>query len=258
MEGGHCTRGSFKKSQDEKPLIAVITVVLNGETHLEKTILSVIKQTYDNIEYIIVDGGSVDNTVDIIRRYEYAIDYWISEKDFGIYDAMNKGVGLCSSDYVMFLNAGDVILENSTIANMVKFIDSKYELYKYTVIVENNTIRKEYADRFYLSRRMLNHQGLLYKTQLFQRNKYDPNLKIIGDLKHLVEFSIWKNIKYIDYPVVKYLGNGIAAKRESILQNWRERHTVFEWKNTDKLLRILIYIMSIIGITYNIILRIKK
>jgi glycosyltransferase involved in cell wall biosynthesis len=91
----------------------VVTVVYNGETDLEETILSVLTQTYENIEYIIVDGASTDRTLDIIKKYEGRIDCWISEKDNGIYDAMNKGVALASGERINFMNAGDRFWEES-------------------------------------------------------------------------------------------------------------------------------------------------
>lgn len=106
-EGGLHKQGYFKTSSRNQPLITVITVVFNGEKHLEQTILSVIKQSYNNVEYIIIDGGSTDNTLDIIRRYENQIDYWISEKDNGIYDAFNKGVLSATGEWVCFLGADD-------------------------------------------------------------------------------------------------------------------------------------------------------
>lgn len=106
-EGGLRTKGYFKKSYKDKPLVSIITVVLNGEKYLEETILSVLNQTYDNVEYIIIDGGSTDGTLDIIKKYEHAIDYWVSERDRGIYDTMNKGITVASGEWIELLNAGD-------------------------------------------------------------------------------------------------------------------------------------------------------
>src|SRR4030066_740784 len=100
VEGGLRTKGYYKNSLINKPLVTIITVVYNGEKHLENTIHSVINQSYNNLEYIIVDGESSDRTIDIIRRYETSIDYWVSEKDDGIYDAMNKGIKLSKGLYV--------------------------------------------------------------------------------------------------------------------------------------------------------------
>lgn len=109
-EGGLRTNGYFKKSMPDKPLISVITVVFNGEKYLEETIQSVIKQTYDNVEYIIIDGGSTDGTLDVIKKYEGQVDYWVSEKDEGIYDAMNKGIRLSTGTFIGLVNADDVLL----------------------------------------------------------------------------------------------------------------------------------------------------
>jgi len=98
-----------------KPLITIITVVFNGAKTLEKTIQSVISQSYDNVEYVIIDGGSTDGTLDIIRKYEHTIDYWVSEKDSGIYDAMNKGIRITTGDWINFMNAGDLFYSPDTI-----------------------------------------------------------------------------------------------------------------------------------------------
>ncbi|MEN8193576.1 MAG: glycosyltransferase family 2 protein [Bacteroidota bacterium] len=106
-EGGLRTKGYFKKSYDEKPLVTIITVVFNGESYLEETIQSVLQQSYDNVEYIIIDGGSTDGTIDIIKKYEDQIDYWVSEKDRGIYDAMNKGLTLAVGKFIGIINADD-------------------------------------------------------------------------------------------------------------------------------------------------------
>jgi glycosyltransferase involved in cell wall biosynthesis len=116
-EGGLRTQGYFKTSLPDKPLITVITVVFNGAKHLEETILSVINQFYDNVEYIIIDGGSTDGTLDIVKKYEGAIDYWLSELDKGISDAFNKGISLSMGKFVGIINAGDYY-DQTTIENL--------------------------------------------------------------------------------------------------------------------------------------------
>lgn len=129
MVGGLRLKSYVKKNLPNKPLCSVITVVYNGEKYLEETILSVINQTYNNIEYIIIDGGSTDGTLDVIRKYEYAIDYWLSEKDKGIYDAMNKGIKLSSGEIIGLINADD-FYELDAISNMIEsFTTSKSDIY---------------------------------------------------------------------------------------------------------------------------------
>ena len=95
------------------PLITIITVVYNGEKHLEQTIQSVINQSYKNIEYIIIDGNSTDKTLDIIKKYEKNIDFWVSEPDKGIYDAMNKGIKKARGEYIGLLNSDDYYEQNA-------------------------------------------------------------------------------------------------------------------------------------------------
>lgn len=106
--GGLRLNGSFtRRSAPGKPLVSVITVVRNGRAFLERTIQSVLDQTYDNIEYIIIDGGSTDGTLDVIRQYEHRLAYWASERDNGISDAFNKGIKASTGDLVTLLNCDD-------------------------------------------------------------------------------------------------------------------------------------------------------
>ncbi|MFZ4438509.1 MAG: glycosyltransferase family 2 protein [Syntrophales bacterium] len=108
LTGGLRTKKYYKKDLPDKPLITIITCVLNGEKYIEETILSVLYQTYDNVEYLIIDGGSTDSTVDIIRKYEQYVDFWISERDKGLYDALAKGISLSSGSICGYINAGDL------------------------------------------------------------------------------------------------------------------------------------------------------
>src|SRR5690554_1584625 len=124
-EGGLRLQGLYKTSSEDKPLITVVTVVYNGAEFLEDTIKSVIEQTYDNVEYIIVDGGSIDGTLEIIKKYGHAIDYWVSEPDKGIYDAMNKGINLMCGGWVVFLNADDYFVSNDVISK-INFKDFEF------------------------------------------------------------------------------------------------------------------------------------
>ena len=102
------------------PKISVITVTYNAEKYLEKTIDSVIEQSYSNLEFIIVDGNSTDNTVNILSDYMNVIDVVIRELDRGLYDAMNKGISKASGDYLVFLNAGDVFHSLTTIEQLIQ------------------------------------------------------------------------------------------------------------------------------------------
>ena len=248
--GGLRTRPHFQKTNiNRDPLITVITVVLNGEEHLEKTIRSVINQTYYNFEYLVIDGGSTDGTLEIIRKYEYAIDYWVSERDEGIYDAMNKGSSLAFGRWVNFLNAGDRYVAGA-LAHVKQTLDDKYLAMKYLVKTEDDEIRIERASVSYLSRHMLNHQGIFYnKKALF--NQFDSGMRIASDFKHLVEYKLWRQLGYNDFLVVDYLGGGAATKRESILINWKERSACFKWHGMPVYEKFIYFLVAIIGIVTN-------
>ncbi len=100
------------------PLVSIITVVYNGADTLERTIQSVVRQTYPNLEYIIVDGGSQDGTLEIIHSYQKQISCWSSEPDEGLYHAMNKGIAMATGDYFWFINAGDEIADATVVAKI--------------------------------------------------------------------------------------------------------------------------------------------
>jgi glycosyltransferase involved in cell wall biosynthesis len=102
------------------PVISIITIVYNGEALLERTIQSIINQTYSSVQYIIIDGGSKDKTVDIIKKYSDKISFWQSEPDKGLYDAMNKGIKAATGDYLLFINAGDEFFEKETLEKIIK------------------------------------------------------------------------------------------------------------------------------------------
>ena len=96
-----------------KPIISIITVVLNDKKNIENTIKSILEQNYKNIEYIVIDGGSTDGTVEVINKYKDKINYWISEKDRGIYDAFNKGMRVSKGKFIGFINSDDIYKKNA-------------------------------------------------------------------------------------------------------------------------------------------------
>lgn len=113
LTGGLRTKNYYKKNLTGMPLVSIITCVFNGEKYIEETILSVLWQTYDNIEYIVIDGGSTDSTVNIIRKYEEYLDFWISERDNGLYDALAKGISLSTGSICGYINADDLFHHNA-------------------------------------------------------------------------------------------------------------------------------------------------
>ncbi len=125
FDGGLRKKKIYKKSYRNKPLISIITVVFNDKNNIKKTILNVTNQIYSNFEYIVIDGGSTDGTAEIIKKYENKIDYWLSEKDNGIYDAMNKGIDLARGDWVNFMNSGDIFYSRLVLKSL--FAHQKYK-----------------------------------------------------------------------------------------------------------------------------------
>lgn len=148
-EGGVRLKNKYKKSLENKPLVTIITVCFNSEEYIERCIKSVIEQTYKNIEYIIIDGGSKDKTLDIIKKYEDFIDYYVSEPDDGIYFAMNKGLELASGDYISVLSANSYYFTDSicTLLKIVKEENADYAIGTICYLDDNNKITYKYKPK---------------------------------------------------------------------------------------------------------------
>ena len=125
--GGLRVKSHYKKNLENKPLISIITVCQNSENTIKNTIKSVLNQNYDNIEYIIIDGKSEDKTLEIIQSFNDKIDFWVSEKDTGIYNAMNKGILLSSGSIIGILNSDDVYTKNALYLASKYFSDKKID-----------------------------------------------------------------------------------------------------------------------------------
>jgi glycosyltransferase involved in cell wall biosynthesis len=238
-EAGLRTQGYFKRSYNEEsgfsdnlplPLVTIITVVFNGEKYLEQTIQSVINQTYDNVEYIVIDGGSTDGTVEIIHKYEDAIDYWLSEPDQGLYFAMNKAISLAMGEIIGNLNCGDWY-ELDAIQNSVLALNDSQADYAYGSVYLVNQKGERIGKFSAMTGEKLN-QSIYYvqpyphisafvkKLVYLQEGSFNTKYKVAAD--H--EFSLRIHTKnYQGVEIKKVLGNirpgglsgKIIAKEES-------------------------------------------
>ncbi|MEQ8464850.1 glycosyltransferase family 2 protein [Coleofasciculus sp. E1-EBD-02] len=209
QEGGLRTQGLFKQASKNQALISIITVVLDGGKYIEQTIKSVISQSYKNIEYIVIDGGSQDNTLDIIKKYDHQIDYWISEADKGIYDAMNRGIGLATGELVGILNSDDWYVQNA--------IDKVIDIYTknrsndlliitgamYRVNVEQKIKFKLLKNEADLKNRInlgmpINHPATFVTKATYQKiGKFDPKYRVCGDYEFIVRAYYSNEVRFI-------------------------------------------------------------
>jgi len=216
LSGGLRTKGITKKSHENIPLITVVTVVRNGEKTLEETVLSVINQTYTNVEYIIVDGASTDGTLDIIKKYEDRIDYWISEPDDGIYYAMNKGIDLTTGEWINFMNSGDKYFNKFTVIDILKEAGNNDIIYGDYIRSNGKRGRspRNINMLFFLMERMICHQAIFERKLLLKKNHFDTQYKIIADRKHLMNcYTEYAKIKYIPYIVCVYDIDGCSSNK---------------------------------------------
>lgn len=220
----------IKKKKVKNILVTVITVVFNDKQHIENTICSVINQTYKNIEYIIIDGGSTDGTMEIVKKYKNSLDYIISEKDNGIYDAMNKGIKLASGKWINFLNSGDTF-NNKKVIEKISF--SKFQ--KNTIIYGNAkifNIKKKFLKvlkAFILNKnnlilfgtRVVCHQAIFYNKKI--KFIYPKKYKLKGELYSYFEYLKYGESAYIDLIICNYklggIGNTLQKKNNKEL--WR-------------------------------------
>lgn len=250
--GGLRTQGYFKYDFPDKPLITIVTVVFNGNLSLEKTILSIINQCYSNVEYIIIDGGSNDSTVDIIKKYEFALDYWISEPDKGIYDAMNKGVGLASGSYILFLGSDDKLASDKTLSKVSKLLVEENPVVLFgSVIYDHDNISGKVGEivksKFnwnILLHNTVHHQSCFYHKTLFSKWKYDSSLKLIADYElNLITFKKALNVKPVNLIISVCGANGASQNKNNFSTFIRETNMIRKKHINSPLLRFALLIL---------------
>lgn len=215
--GGLRTKGYFKESCNDKPLISIITVVFNGEKHLRGTIESVIYQNYDNIEYIIIDGGSTDRTIEIIKEFEDKIDYWVSEKDDGLYDAMNKGIKLAKGKIIGIINSDDWYHEN-VFQKIIENYNESVNIYYGNL----NFFRNSALDLVAVApdnlekmneRMIIFHPSTFITSYTYKKyGLYDKTFKISADYELLLRYHIKNlNFKKIDAVISNFRDGGVSS-----------------------------------------------
>lgn len=182
--------------------LSIITINYNNAKGLEKTIKSVVAQTKKCYEYIIIDGGSSDKSIEIIKQNECSQIIWISEKDNGIYNAMNKGVAMARGEYCLFLNSGDEFYDNNVLSNLYELLKSgRYDIISGRGIHGFGTtipVKTEKLTSTYLLRQAMNHQSTFIKRELLINMPYKENLKIAGDSEFFFNALIMHNATYQD------------------------------------------------------------
>ena len=248
-EGGNRLKYGKKTIHKNQPLISIITVTYNGEKHIEETFKSVFGQTYKNFEYIVIDGGSSDQTLKLIRKYEDKIDYWLSEKDLGIYDAFNKGMQLCQGDYLGFINSDDVY-EANTLETLLKYINKNQDadfifgsVKKHWGILHGYKPWKIfYSWGFYSS----HSTGFFIKTESAKKvGLYNLKYKYSSDYDYFFRMIVKKKMKGIGVPKEKIFGvfrRGGFSSSVKFLDHFKEEMTIRNDNNQNKVLILLIII----------------
>jgi len=217
LEGGRCLKGLIEKSTLQSQLITIVTVVFNGEKYLEATIKSVISQTYESIEYIIVDGGSSDDSLDIVKKYDDLIDYWVSEKDSGIYHAMNKAIDLARGELIFFLNAGDTLYEANTVEKIAKICKTNNSVYGNVLFNQSQKVYDGKFSKLKLLHKNICHQSIFYNNHFLKKNKFDLHYSILADYAINIKLFGEKSPKYADIIVANYDQNGKSSWQVDLL-----------------------------------------
>lgn len=249
--------------------VSIITVVFNGEKYLEQTIQSVLNQSYSDIEYIIIDGGSTDGTLDIIKKYEDKLGYWVSEKDNGIYDAMNKGISKATGELVGIINADDYYSPDAVtlVVDFYEKEDNPDILYANMELMTEDTNKSQVIipSMKGLTKEMsLNHPTCFVKKILYDERKFNLNYSISADYE-LMMYFIHQNKSFYYIPqTLAYMrlggasDNFVLSSKEVFLVQLKYFNIAIALKSiTMRYLKRVIRIISTPFLTDNLIVKIK-
>lgn len=198
--------------------LSIITINYNDATGLERTINSIVPKKNSDVELIIIDGASIDTSIDVIHHYKHNFDYWVSEHDKGIYNAMNKGITQAKGEYLMFVNSGDTLMPQADFKQILNKINNEDIIYHNIEIVgEESAFIKKYPSHLdfkYFAEDSLPHLGTLIKKELFERyGLYKEDFKIVSDWAFFMDcILIHKcSYRYIDDCFASFYAGGISS-----------------------------------------------
>lgn len=217
------------------PKLSIITINFNNVVGLEKTIQSVISQTFNNYSFIIIDGGSTDRSVEVIKQYASKLSYWVSEADKGIYCAQNKGIAKATGEYCLFLNSGDILINNDILKDVFSSAPD-VDIVSCDLSVSDgnsNVIEKmpESIDTDYFLLSSISHPSTLIRRLLFNKiGLFDESFKICGDYDFFLRALLINKATYKHIPVVlsQFDASGISSNSSGKQLQKQERRKSFE------------------------------
>jgi glycosyltransferase involved in cell wall biosynthesis len=215
--------------------LSIITVNLNNAAGLQKTMESVFSQTFTDYEYIIIDGGSTDGSKELIKNNENKLAYWVSEKDKGIYNAMNKGIVKAAGNYLLFLNSGDTLYSQDSLSHFFNHSNGEEIVYGDVYVIEKERKWiKTYPDKLsfgFFLRDSLHHQSTIIKKSIFEKTGvYDEDFKIVSDWKTCMNaICIDKaSYKHIDCCISNFPRDGFSSNPDNSELFKKERKAVVD------------------------------
>ncbi len=209
---------------------SVITINYNNLEGLKRTYESVIFQTCQDFEWIIIDGGSTDGSQKFIEEHQEKFAYWCSEPDQGVYNAMNKGIVKAKGEYLIFMNSGDSFYDDNVLQNVNNLQSDKDIISGLVYYVDDGSLMRWYHPNILIQlyEDTVNHQGSFIKRRLFDDIKYDETLKIVSDWKFFLQMIVQRGVsfEYSDIAVAKQERNGISLNRKFKEIGNREREQV--------------------------------
>ena len=217
-----------------QPLISVITVVYNARPTLEATLKSVLSQKKELFEYWVIDGGSTDGSIELIRQYESQLAGWITESDNGIYDAMNKGIDRANGKWLYFLG-GDDTLRPSVFEHIKSFLEPEYAMVFGNILFDNGYQMRSFLGPRTILQNTIHHQSVFYKSVLFDNFRYDTSLRIVSEYDlHLRLYVQKAATQYIPVIIADCATGGASSELSLSLKETnqiRSMHVRGKWKH---------------------------